>query len=245
MHSEHIIACERFDDAAWLLLSDELDDATRAAWERHLAGCAVCAAELADRRRVLDLYDGLAPAVAPGVERLAPTTRSATWRRPLLALAAGLLLVAGGALGGLLLTAREMERRLSELEVRLAVARIDGPAAAERLDATTAGAALVNRDPRILISLLDALEDDPSPNVRMAAIDALYEARATAPIEARFPVLLEAQASPIVRIALIELAADRRLAGTIDALRRTAAQASDETVRQRARWAIAALTHGA
>jgi hypothetical protein len=129
--------------------------------------------------------------------------------------------------------------------VRLAVARIDRPGSAKRLEAATAGAALVNRDPRILDTLLEALESDPSPNVRMAAVDALYEARSVGVIERRFPALLAAQTSPILRIALIELAADRRLAGALGELRRVAAESTDDAVTRRARWAIGALTQGA
>jgi hypothetical protein len=239
MHSDESPACERFDEAAWLLLSDELEVADRAAWERHLTGCDACAGLLAGRRRTLDLYDGLVPDPAPTIPMTAGTGSRpavAAWRRPVLAIAAGLLLLAAGAF--------VMERRVRDLEVQLAVSRIDRPATAERLQGATAGGALVNRDPRILASLLDALEADPSPNVRLAAIDALYAARSTAPIEARFPALFAAQGSPILRIALIELAADRRLAGTVGELRRVATDSPDEAVRQRARWAIAALTQG-
>jgi hypothetical protein len=61
----------------------------------------------------------------------------------------------------------------------------------------------------------------------------------------RFESLLAAQPSPMLRIALIELAADRNLVETRGALERLAAQSRDEAVRQRARWAIGVLTRGA
>jgi hypothetical protein len=141
-------------------------------------------------------------------------------------------------------TLHGVERRLDELEVRLALAQIDRPTAAERLKATTASVAIIDRDPRIVDSLVETLVSDPSPNVRMAAIDALYRAARVAPLQTRLGELLAAQDSSILRIALIELAADRKLKGTLDDLKREAAESHDATVRDRARWAITELTRG-
>ena len=255
MPTDETTDCAQFDEAAWLLLSGELDDDARSAWERHLADCDECASLLAARRRVLDVYDGLAPS-AEGTFDLSrmpvAARREASWWRPAMAVAAGTLLLVLGALAGRMgapgmaggEALREIEQRLTELEVQLAVARIDPPTAAERLKATAAGVALVHRDPRILDSLLDALEADPSPNVRMAIIDALYLAGNTTRVEQRFERLFAAQASPMIRIALIELAADRRLRGTLGDLRRAATESTDGAVRERAAWAIRALTRG-
>jgi anti-sigma factor RsiW len=253
MERDQTDTCSQFDPTAWLLISGELDDPARSRLERHVAACGRCAALLAERRRLLDLYDGLVPApqVAFDLRTAAGRRASVVASRPVLALAAGLLLFVAGALAGHYRTGSDngarqgVERRLSDLEVRLAMARIDRPGAAERLQATTSSAALVNRDPRILDTLLEALESDPSPNVRLAAVDALYEARSVAAIERRFPTLLAAQTSPILRIALIELAGDRRLAGALDELRRVAAESTDDLVARRAQWAINALTGGA
>ena len=254
MPTDETTGCAQFDEAAWLLISGELDDDARSAWERHLAGCDACASLLAARRRVLDVYDGLAPDAEATLDlsRLPVATGRAVWWRPATAVAAGLLLLVLGALAGRMrapdapggVALREIEQRLTELEVQLVVARIDRPTAAERLRATAAGVALVHRDPRIIDSLLDALEADPSPNVRMAIIDALYLIGDTTHVEQRFASLLAAQASPMTRIALIELAADRRLKGTLGELRRVATESSEGAVRERAAWAIGALTRG-
>ena len=255
MPTDETTDCAQFDEAAWLLISGELDDDARSAWERHLAGCDECASLLAARRRVLDVYDGLVPDADATLDlsRMPVATgRAAFWWRPAMAVAAGLLLLVLGALAGRMRAPdvaggdalREIEQRLTELEVQLAVARIDRPTAAERLKATAAGVALVHRDPRIVDSLLDALEADPSPNVRMAIIDALYLIGDTTHVEQRFASLLAAQASPMTRIALIELAADRRLKGTLGELRRVATESSEGAVRERAAWAIGALTRG-
>jgi hypothetical protein len=254
MQDDEACDCRQFDEAAWLLISGELDDDARRAWQRHVAGCSACASLLAARRRLLDVYDGMVsvPEGALDVSFPVPTRRLRASLAPASAIAAGLLLLIVGALAGRVTvkggdgdTLRDVERRLNDLEVQLAVARIDRPTAAERLKAVAAGVALIPRDPLIIESLLDALETDPSPNVRMAAVDALHEIESTARLQVRFEALLAAQASPMLRIALIEMAADRRLVETVGALKRVAAEPGDQAVRDRAQWAIGVLTRGA
>jgi rRNA-processing protein FCF1 len=168
-------------------------------------------------------------------------------------IAASLLLLIVGAVAGRATlhtegsgdVLRDLHRRLNDLEVQLAVSRIDQPTAAERLKAAAVDVALPYRDARIVESLLDALEADPSPNVRMAVITTLYNIEDTARLRERFDTLLAAQALPMLQIALIELAADRRLVESVGALRRMATEPGDDAVRQRARWAISVLSPGA
>jgi rRNA-processing protein FCF1 len=255
MHEE-VIDCDHFDEAAWLLISGELDNEARISWQRHIAGCGGCASLLAQRRGLLDVYDGIVtdPEPAVDVSRLPVTRRRRLLSlQPAMAIAAGLLLLILGALADRMASRgrgdvdalHNVQRRLNDLEVQLAVARIDQPTAAERLTATAAGIALAQRNPRMIDALLDAVETDPSPNVRMAVIEALYTIESTTRVRERFDTLLAEQASPMLRVALIELAADRGFVETVGTLKRVAAEAGDETVRQRARWAIRVLTQGA
>lgn len=247
--------CVRFESASWLLISGEAEGASLAFTERHAATCPDCARLLSRRRHFLDVYDGLVPEVKGTLDTprpVVPKRRPTALQRPAPAIAAAMiLLLVGGLVGflqgrhGLALgTLQGVERRLDELEVRLAVAQIDRPTAAERLKATTASVAIIDRDPRVVDSLVEALVSDPSPNVRMAAIDALYRAARVAPLQTRLGELLAAQDSSILRIALIELAADRKLKGALDDLRREAAESHDPAVRDRAQWAITELTRG-
>ena len=256
MHPDDAVDCREFDESAWLLISGELDDSARNAWQRHLAGCGRCASLLAERRRVLDIYDGLVSVSARALDFSrgpAPARLQPPWRQPSVAVAAGLLLLIAGALTGRVMSRsagdeaalHDVERRLTDLEVQLAVARMNPPTAAERLQATAAGAVLVERDPRIIDSLLDALETDPSPNVRMAVVTALYEIESITRVEQRYETLLAAQRLPMLRIALIELAADRRLTHALSVLKRLAAAPGEEAVRERAQWAIGVLNAGA
>lgn len=246
------VDCRQFDEAAWLLLSEELDHTARAEWHEHVAGCGECARLLAERRRLLDVYDGMAAIPDPllSLTQLQAPRQPSAWRKARTA-AAAVVLVASGALAGHAVTRIDrqdalgaVQRRLDDLEVQLATARMQQPTAAERLKATAAGVALVERDPRVLESLLDAIESDASPNVRMAIIEALYTLDNTSRLQQRFDGLLAAQPSPMLRIALIELAADRRLTETVAVLERVAAQPGSDPVRQRAQWAIDVLRQG-
>jgi hypothetical protein len=252
MQEDEAIDCRHFDHAAWLLISGELDDDACSAWKRHIAGCGECAGLLAARRRVLDVYDatGTVPEGALDLSRLpVPIRRQPMWGRPAIAIAAALLLVIAGVIAGRVTSRhqngdalRDVQQRLNDLEVQLAMARMEQSTAAERLKAAAAGVMLVHRDPRIVESLLDALESDPSPNVRMAVVDALYTIDAPTRVRERFEPLLAAQDSPILQVALIELAADRRFVETLGALKRVVAEPGDEAVRHRAQWAIGVLS---
>jgi hypothetical protein len=246
------VECRQFDEAAWLLLSDELDDTARAEWHGHIAACGECARLLAERRRVLDLYDGVTPIPDRELDHSrveALRRRPVAWRRTAAAAAAAVVLLVAGALAGHAFTRVNpqdggVQRRLNDLEVQLATARIEQPTAAERLKATASGVALVDRDPRVLEALLDAVEADDSPNVRMAVIEALYTLENISPVQQRYDALLAAQPSPMLRIALIELAADRRLTGTVPVLERVAAESQSDLERQRAQWAVGVLRRG-
>jgi hypothetical protein len=250
--TDRAVDCHQFDEAAWLLLSDELDDSARPEWHAHLAGCGACAGLLAERRRLLDVYDGVAaiPDRVLDLSGLPAPRRRSPWSRVRTA-AAAVLILAGGALAGHTVTRLDrqdaldvVQSRLDDLEVQLARARMEQPTAAERLKATATGVALVERDPRVLESLLDAIESDASPNVRMAIIEALYTLDDTSRVGQRFDGLLAAQPLPMLRVALIELAADRRLTETVPVLERVAAQPGNGPVRQRAQWAIGVLRQG-
>ena len=99
----------RCDDKERLVayLYDEIGDAERAAFERHLATCASCAAEIEELRAVrVDLGRWQPPDVELGfrvVRETVPAAR-AWWRPPVwvpTALAAGLVLAVGAGLANL------------------------------------------------------------------------------------------------------------------------------------------------
>ena len=109
MQGDDTFDCRQFDEAAWLLISGELDDDARRGWQRHVAGCGACAGVLAERRRVLDIYDGMASTPERGLAASLPvsTRRNHPSLQLALAIAAGLVLLIAGALGDRVLLKRE------------------------------------------------------------------------------------------------------------------------------------------
>lgn len=73
--------CKEFPQAVWLLLGNELPDADRSRWDRHLAGCEPCRRELADARAVLAAYRALPEQDAPETFIQAVVARAAGNRR--------------------------------------------------------------------------------------------------------------------------------------------------------------------
>lgn len=80
-----LMTCERFTDGLMDYLERDTDDATRAAMDRHAAGCASCRALLADVRRLAhdaaalpeltpsrDLWAGIADRIGTPVVSIAP-----------------------------------------------------------------------------------------------------------------------------------------------------------------------------
>jgi HEAT repeat protein len=60
-------------------------------------------------------------------------------------------------------------------------------------------------DPSLIAALLDTLDNDPSVNVRLSAVDALYLFSGREQVKAALSASLARQTSPLVQIALIDL----------------------------------------
>ena len=54
--------CERFVEAMWLFLSEELAEADRAFWQAHLQNCSTCQMALTEARQTLSAYRRLGDA---------------------------------------------------------------------------------------------------------------------------------------------------------------------------------------
>ncbi|HEY7837190.1 MAG TPA: zf-HC2 domain-containing protein [Terriglobales bacterium] len=233
--------------------------------DEHLAACPACAGEdatwqalggLPVRDPPPALWANLSAKLAAVEAR--PRSR---WRAPrwVAAGAAAALLLAAGAAGGwwwrgqrvnpapasttAQITALRQEVESTRQLAVLSLLRQASPS--DRLQGVVASAAVPASDAAVTAALLHVLTHDPSPDVRLAAIDALSSTLARAG-EPAAPVLASAfsyQSSPLVQIALVDHLADH-LAGAggaaSQALLRTVSR--DRTVssdvRQRAAWAL-------
>jgi hypothetical protein len=89
---------------------------------------------------------------------------------------------------------------------------------------------------------LYAAGHDSNVNVRLAAVDALDRYAADPNVRRALAATLAAQDSPLVQVAVIDLAVKSKDRDCASALRRLASlPEADEAVRQRAQWAIGKL----
>lgn len=218
------MSCE--DTAA--LLSDRLKGLSSAEDERrledHLAGCAACREEA---RSMAALWDDLGTlevevphermrarfhaALAAYEERSAGSAfeqwLERWWpRRPLLQ--AGLVaatLVAGVLAGERLAAPRSGEIAALRDDMRLVgLALLDHQSASERLVGVE-WAQRVSSAPQVVQALLERVDYDPNPNVRLAAIEALRPRLGEPQVAAGLAAALERQDEPLVQVTLADL----------------------------------------
>src|SRR4029079_19078860 len=67
----------------------------------------------------------------------------------------------------------EMRGELRALHQEVALSMLQQTSASARLQGVSVGAQMARQDPQVLAALLETLATDPSPNVRLAAVDAL------------------------------------------------------------------------
>jgi hypothetical protein len=164
--------------------------------------------------------DGGAARTEPARAAKAPLAfRQRLRRRPLrYALRAGYGLAAalGGLALGVVLARQSSDARGAETvtalhqEVRglrevLALSLLQQGSASARLEGVSVGAGLAGVDRDVRTALLDTLANDPNPNVRLAAVDALAPRAADPDVQRRLVAVLEEDGSPLVQIAAADV----------------------------------------
>ena len=100
----------------------------------------------------------------------------------------------------------------------LAVSLMQQQSATDRLKGVNMSSRIVEKDPRVTQTLLDALRYDPSVNVRLAALDALSGAMDESEVRRTVVATLPTQSSPLVQLAMVELVVEARDKGSLDVL---------------------------
>ena len=113
----------------------------------------------------------------------------------------------------------------------------------DRLAGVTYSNRLSTSDPEIMQALLHSLQYDPSPSVRLAALDALQRADSgSKALPATARGLVEAfqyQTSPLVQVALVDSFLELRPPGARDLLQKVSNDPGySPEVRQRAAWGL-------
>ena len=167
--------------------------------------------------------DGVAAAVVASAATGGDASRAAAAGRPLAfrrkrtlqrrvyQLGYGLAALLAGVVVGVILRpdshreeVAEMRGELRALRQDVALSMLQQTSASARLEGVSLGAQVSRQDPEVLRALLDTLATDPSPNVRLAAIDALAPRAGERAVQQQLGEALRREESPLVQIALAD-----------------------------------------
>lgn len=136
----------------------------------------------------------------------------------------------------------DLRAKVDSMDQVLSYSLLQQRSTTDRLKGVLATLDLKAPDQKALNDLIGALAFDPSTNVRLAAIDALYPYADRAIVRGSIPALLDREQSPLVQVAMINFVAasgDRAATPTLQKLARN--EALDKAVREAAQSALAQL----
>jgi len=136
----------------------------------------------------------------------------------------------------------ELRDELVQMRQMVALSLMQQQSASERIKGVNWSYQLQKPGGEVLTALLNTLMHDSNVNVRLATVDALRQFGDRPVVRRGVIEAMTRQESPIVQIALIDLAVDLREKESIATLRQlTQDQKVDDTVRDRAQKGIAEL----
>jgi hypothetical protein len=246
--------CEEISRQHADYLAGTLSDTERAAFQRHVAGCATCQRETEYLGGIWSTLRDI-PAPEPdsramrarldaAIEReqvsMRPAGRSFQWNYAMAAGVAAAALVGGifiGRGGSQDVTALRTEVR--DLKHMVALSLMQQQSASERLKGVSWSNSLEGPGDEIVTALLDTLRHDDNVNVRLASIDALRRFAERNDVRRAAIDVLQTQRSPLVQMALIDFVVETQDRDAAGALRRISGDSeSDQTVRARAAWGL-------
>ncbi len=150
-----------------------------------------------------------------------------TFRRPAFAASFSAFLLLFGLGAGWLLNGRraggvrnaDLSREVQDMRQQVALSLLSQGSATERIQGIGYSAAVENPNDKTLAALFDALDNDPNPNVRLAAVDALYLFRNRPGVRESLVKSLAVQNYPLVQVALIDFLVEVREARAAEALK--------------------------
>ena len=243
------MTCEKIQEKFADYLTGDLDEAGRADVRTHILGCAACREDL-ENLTVVWAKLGVLPEEQPGgavrsrfyamledyKDKLEAGSKEArprwtdwfTFRRPAFAasFSAFLLLVGIGA-GWLLNGGRTggeryagLSREVQDMRQQVALSLLARPSASERIQGVGYTAEVTDPNDTTLAALFKAVDTDPNPNVRLAAVDALYLFRDRPGVRESLVRSLAIQSYPLVQVALIDFLVEVREARAAEALKK-------------------------
>jgi hypothetical protein len=217
------------------LIPDLLQDGAGAAAKplrAHLAACPACWQEWQELSETWtrlglmaeeqpspalrrDFYRQLEAArrEAAGADRVPWPQRLRAWM-PAMSLAAAALVVVVGFGAGFFLgrgngkgpaQVERLSREVDSLQQQVTLSLLGQPSASARLQGIALTSRVQEPEPSLIAALLNALDSDPSVNVRLSAVEALYLFSGRDDVRQALSASLPRQQSPLVQIALIDL----------------------------------------
>jgi hypothetical protein len=245
-----------------------LDAAAREAIRSHLDGCPACRAEGTSLEGTLRALDGLKetapshrmrarlmgdiegeklPARAEAPAARAPAARPApSWIQVLLgAIGSCLLLALGFFLGERTATQRQIADLRSRVDVMGQLVEqsvLQKRPVGDRLETVLAAGSSLKPDERVIDGLINAMAFDPSANVRLNALNALYSHSGQQVVRAGVLACLPREANPLVQVSMIDfLVASRDREASPELLKLADDDKADSEVRDSARRAVELL----
>ena len=123
----------------------------------------------------------------------------------------------GGRAGAGHLAALSSE--VQDMRQQVGLSLLSQPSATDRIQGIGYSAAVENPNDKTLAALFNALDNDPNPNVRLAAVDALYLFRTRPGVKESLVRSLAIQNDPLVQVALIDFLVEVREARAAEALK--------------------------
>lgn len=240
------MTCEKTQERFADYLTGDLDEAGRGEVRAHIAACAACRGDLEDLTVVWTKL-GVLPEEQPGgalrgrfyamleeYKKKSADARRPAWRewmsfrRPAFAAAFSAFLLLFGLGAGWLMNGgpagrqkyASLSREVQDMRQQMAVSLLGRPSATERIQGVGYTAEVEEPNDATLTALFDAVDKDPNPNVRLAAVDALYLFRDRPGVRERLVLSLSAQTYPLVQVALIDFLVEVREARAAEALKK-------------------------
>ena len=136
----------------------------------------------------------------------------------------------------------ELRQRVDSMGQLVGYSLLYQDSAPARLKTVLASSEKNSADPQVLTQLIGALALDPSVNVRLSALDALYPHASEDVVRAGVLASLSREQNPLVQVAMIDFlvaARDREAAGTLEQFTRN--DRLDRSVREAAKRGLAQL----
>lgn len=136
----------------------------------------------------------------------------------------------------------DMRKKLESIDQLVGISLLQQRSTSERLQTVLASLDQKNPDPKMLTNLIGALALDPSVNVRLSALDALYPHASQQLVRDGVRASLPREQNPLVQVAMIDFlvaARDRSASPELEKLARN--QSIDGAVRDAAKRGLAQL----